>query len=207
MYQYRGNWVKSLSTHGPFMPASTLPGRDAEPMAYSEPYQYAFIVASLVWMNDCNQKFFQNARCPSRRFVTSAVVIALTAEVARPASVAADGPPPPCRASLRNTVASSTVFPPDSVKVPVTVEPLVFVLAKPTPTGRTAIAAALWKSLLPLRLLCRVATMVPPDPATVVGYVVCESGPGSASATLSVTVGLPAGLDSSVTNVLSESAV
>src|SRR5256885_14191685 len=167
------------------MSASTLPGRDAEPIAYSEPYQYAFIVASLVWMNDCSQKFFQKSRCPFSRLVTSAAVSAFTAEVARPASVAALGPPLPCRASLRNTVASSTVLPPCSGNVPVTVEPLVLVLAKPTPTGRTAIPASAWKSPLPRRLLCRVATIVPPEAPTVVGYVVWLSGPGSASATRS----------------------
>ena len=92
--------------------------------------------------------------------------------MACPASEDALGPPPPCRASLRNTVASCTVDPPARVNLPVTVFPLVLVLAKPTPTGRTAIAACAWKSPDPRRLLCRVAKIVPPEPPTVVGYVV-----------------------------------
>src|SRR5206468_1617908 len=111
------------------------------------------------------------------------------------------------RASVRNTVASETVDPPLSVNVPVTVFPLVPVLLKPTPTGRTAIAAWDWKSPDPVRLLRRVAVIVPPDAPTVVGYVVCESLAGIASATVTGTDGLPDGLESSVTNVLSESAV
>ena len=55
MYQYRGNWVKSLETHWPFMPARTCPGCEAEPIAYSEPYQYAFIVESPVCTYDLSQ--------------------------------------------------------------------------------------------------------------------------------------------------------
>jgi hypothetical protein len=83
--------------------------------------------------------------------------------------VAAFGPPPPWRASLRNTVASWTVDPPASVKRPVACEPLVPVPMKPVPTGRTAMAAADWKSAAPLRLLWRVTQMVPPAAPTVVG--------------------------------------
>ena len=47
--------MKSLITHGPFMQASTLPGRDADPIAYSAPYQYASIVGSLTWTMDLSQ--------------------------------------------------------------------------------------------------------------------------------------------------------
>ena len=122
----------------------------------------------------------------------------MTALVALPARLDALGPPPPCRASPRNTVASSTVEPPARVNEPVTVEPLVLALEKPTPTGRTAMPTSDWKSLEPLRLLCRVAKIVPPDWPTVVGYVVCESGPGRPSVMLRVTDGLPDGVDSSV---------
>src|SRR5436305_3132368 len=55
-----------------------------------------------------------------------------------------------------------------------------------------------WKSLEPWKLLWRVAKIVPPDWPTVVGYVVCESGPGRASVMFSVTDGLPDAEDSSV---------
>src|SRR5690242_1264109 len=131
----------------------------------------------------------------------------LTLLDAWPARVAADGPPLPARASLRKTVTSCTVEPPASVNLPVAVDPLVLVLLNPAPTGRTAMAAWDWKSDEPVRLLRRVAVIVPPEPPTVVGYVVCESGDGIASAIVIGTDGLPDGLDSSVTNVLSESAV
>src|SRR4051812_16514907 len=180
------------------MPARTLPGRDAEPMAYREPYQYAFVVASPVWISDLSQKFFHQARWPASSAATSASVSPLALLDAWPASVAADGPPLPARASVRNTVASCTVEPPLRVNVPVAVFPLVPVLLNPTPTGRTAIAAWDWKSPEPVRLLRRVAVIVPPEAPTVVGYVVCESLAGIARATVTGTAGLPAGLDSSV---------
>src|SRR5436305_4915115 len=139
------------------MSASTLPGRDAEPIAYSEPYQYAFIVGSPVCTNDLSQKFFQKARWLDSSDATDAVVNALTAVRAVPARVDALGPPLPCLMSPRNTVASSTVEPPARVRCPVTVEPLVLALEKPVPTGRTAIPTSDCTSVEPLRLLCRVA--------------------------------------------------
>src|SRR5438046_2018076 len=119
-------------------------------------------------MIDLSQKFCHQVRWSVRRAATDASVRPFTAETARPASVAGLGAPPPAGASLRNTDASCTVDPPARVNRPVTVFPLVLVLLNPAPTGRTAMAASLWKSLPPVRLLRRVATIVPPDPPTVV---------------------------------------
>src|SRR3954447_8643823 len=126
-------------------------------------------------MNAFSQKLFHQSRWPARSAAMSALVSEPALLDACAASVDADGPPLPARASVRKTEASWTVEPPARVNVPVAVDPLVLVLLNPLPTGRTAMAACAWKSPDPVRLLRLVAVIVPADPATVVGYLVCES--------------------------------